>query len=212
MEKLSEKIDKIVLQKSLLKHPFYQKWNEGILTFEALRGYSKEYFTFVKSVPQLLLKIKSYSSESSNNGIEQNISDEIEHISLWKDFAFSLGVKETELESYPGLPKTQLALKKLDELITSLETGSALMYAVEKEIPTISLSKIDGLIKFYDFKPDKSIQYFIRHLDDDVRHCETWKTILNKINEERHHSLKLVANEALDSMNLLLDACLEEYC
>ncbi len=36
---------------SLLKHKFYQMWQEGKLTLDHLAGYSKEYYQLVKNVP-----------------------------------------------------------------------------------------------------------------------------------------------------------------
>ena len=37
-------IEKILEDKSILKHPFYQKWTEGRLTLGELREYSKQYY------------------------------------------------------------------------------------------------------------------------------------------------------------------------
>ena len=35
-------IEKILDEKSILKHPFYQKWNEGKLSLGELQEYSKQ--------------------------------------------------------------------------------------------------------------------------------------------------------------------------
>ena len=43
MSDLIQKIDRIIEERSLLKHPFYQSWSDGKLTRGALAGYSKEY-------------------------------------------------------------------------------------------------------------------------------------------------------------------------
>ena len=43
MNSLIQKIDRIIEERSLLNHPFYQAWSDGKLTHEALAGYSKEY-------------------------------------------------------------------------------------------------------------------------------------------------------------------------
>ena len=40
-----KKIDAMIEERSLLKHPFYQMWSDGKLTQESLAGYSKEYFS-----------------------------------------------------------------------------------------------------------------------------------------------------------------------
>ncbi|MEM4391678.1 MAG: pyrroloquinoline quinone biosynthesis protein PqqC, partial [Candidatus Nitrosotenuis sp.] len=40
MSPLSKKIDAIIEEKSLLKHPFYQMWSDGKLSMSSLAGYS----------------------------------------------------------------------------------------------------------------------------------------------------------------------------
>jgi pyrroloquinoline-quinone synthase len=209
---LIEQIDNIVSQKSLLNHPFYQKWNEGTLSFDALRGYSKEYFLLVESIPNLVSKVSSFSNGAYYRQISENLKEEEEHIPLWMNFANRLGITNEELKEYRGLPKTRRAMENFSNLISSLNSGATAMYAFEKEIPTISQTKIDGLIKFYKFEHDNSIEYFRRHITDDVRHCETWATILEKVTIDEQPELIKVANSTLDSLNLLLDGCVESYC
>ena len=52
-----QKIDEMIEERSLLKHPFYQMWSDGKLTKESLAGYSKEYFQLVKAVPAFMAPI-----------------------------------------------------------------------------------------------------------------------------------------------------------
>ena len=40
MNDLIKKIDQIIEDKSLLKHPFYEMWSDGKLEFKSLIGYS----------------------------------------------------------------------------------------------------------------------------------------------------------------------------
>ncbi|NIP31398.1 MAG: pyrroloquinoline quinone biosynthesis protein PqqC, partial [Candidatus Dadabacteria bacterium] len=47
---LIKRIDEMIEERSLLKHPFYEMWSDGKLTLESLAGYSKEYFQLVKEV------------------------------------------------------------------------------------------------------------------------------------------------------------------
>ena len=51
---ISERIDGLLEQHSLLKHPFYQAWSDGKLEMESLAGYSKEYYQLVKAVPEFM--------------------------------------------------------------------------------------------------------------------------------------------------------------
>ena len=41
MNLVVKKIDQIIEDNSLLKHPFYQMWSDGKLEFESLVGYAK---------------------------------------------------------------------------------------------------------------------------------------------------------------------------
>ena len=61
MNSLTQKIDRIIEERSLLKHPFYQTWSDGKLTREALVGYSKEYYQLVKAVPIFMTQLLDYS-------------------------------------------------------------------------------------------------------------------------------------------------------
>jgi len=61
MSYLIQKIDRIIEERSLLKHPFYQTWSDGKLTREALVGYSKEYYQLVKAEKTKILRMHSLS-------------------------------------------------------------------------------------------------------------------------------------------------------
>ena len=39
-EALCDRIDSLIDERSLLKHPFYTKWQAGKLTLDALKGYA----------------------------------------------------------------------------------------------------------------------------------------------------------------------------
>ena len=41
-EKFVEEVDSTIKKRSLLDHPFYQKWNEGKLTLNELQEYAKQ--------------------------------------------------------------------------------------------------------------------------------------------------------------------------
>ena len=59
---ISERIDGLLEQHSLLKHPFYQAWSDGKLEMESLAGYSKEYYQLVKAVPEFMNPLIEYGS------------------------------------------------------------------------------------------------------------------------------------------------------
>ncbi len=211
MNSLVTRIDELIENHSLLKHQFYIMWNEGILTRESLSGYSKEYFQLVKAVPAFLGTIIEHASHGKNT-IEANQKEESEHIRPWMKFAGSLGVSQKELEEYAGLEKTRQAVSNLSKLMTTFEGGAAAMYALEQEIPKISLSKIDGLRKFYNITSDDAIEYFMLHTEADIRHAALWRRILEKAPVENEEELFTIATKSVSAQNMLLDSCYEAYC
>ena len=212
MNSLSKRIDDLIEEKSLLKHPFYQMWSDGKLSLDSLAGYSKEYFQMVKAVPVFVEAITSFAPESLVAEIKANQAEEAEHIQPWIDFATSLGVEKFDVVNYVGLEKTIHAISELSDLITNLENGAVAMYAFEKEIPKISHTKLEGLEKFYNIAANDATEYFRLHMEADIRHAATWRNIIDAIPQERHNDLISVAEKSLSAQNHLLDSCYENYC
>ena len=212
MNSLVQQIDDIIEEQSLLKHKFYLMWNEGKLSRDSLSGYSKEYFQLVKSVPSFVEAILKKSPNNLRSSIEMNQQEEYEHITPWTKFAGSLGISKDTLEVYNGLDKTKEAVSNLSALMNSFEDGAAAMYALEQEIPKISLSKIDGLRRFYGISDDDAIEYFRIHTEADIRHAALWRKILENVSANKEEELVQIANKSLSAQNLLLDSCYEAYC
>ncbi|MDE1727085.1 MAG: iron-containing redox enzyme family protein [Thaumarchaeota archaeon] len=212
MNSIIQRIDKIIEDQSLLKHKFYVMWNEGKLSLESLSGYSKEYFQLVKSVPSFVGAIMENSQSNLTGTIAANQKEEYEHIEPWTKFAGSLGISREEMQHYTGLDKTRKAVSNLSTLMNSFEGGAAAMYALEQEIPKISLSKIDGLRKFYGVTDDDAIEYFRIHAEADIRHAALWRRVLEKSQAIKEDDLVQIAGESLAAQNLLLDSCYEAYC
>ncbi|RMW39124.1 MAG: pyrroloquinoline quinone biosynthesis protein PqqC [Nitrosopumilus sp.] len=208
---ITKKIDEMIEERSLLKHPFYQAWSDGKLTKESLAGYSKEYFQLVKEVPSFMAPIIQQAPESVVKELVENQQEESDHIKPWIAFAGELGISEEELLSYSGLPKTKQAVSDLNELMDTFEGGACAMYAFEKEIPKISQTKLDGLAEFYGMTSDEATEYFKLHTEADIRHAASWRNILEKSSTD-YDKLIEIAEKSISAQNLLLDSCFEEYC
>ena len=206
-----KKIDEMIEERSLLKHPFYQTWSDGKLTKEALAGYSKEYFQLVKAVPAFMAPIILQAPENVVGELIENQLEESDHIKPWIAFAGELGISEDELTSYTGLAKTRKAVSDLHELMTTFEGGAAAMYAFEKEIPKISQTKLDGLAEFYGMTSHEATEYFKLHTEADIRHAASWRNILEQSTTDENNLIE-IADKSLAAQNLLLDSCYEEYC
>ena len=209
---LVKRIDNMIEQNSLLKHPFYQLWSDGKLTKESLAGYSKEYFQLVKAVPSFMTSIIANAPDSANvSELIQNQQEESNHIKPWIAFAGELGVSEDELSSYRGLSKTCKAVSDLGELMNTFDSGACAMYAFEKEIPKISQTKLDGLAQFYKMTNNDATEYFKLHTEADIRHAASWRFILEKSSLEPNN-LTQIADKSIAAQHLLLDSCYDAYC
>jgi len=211
MNYLIQKIDQMIEEKSLLKHPFYQTWSDGKLTPEALAGYSKEYYQLVKAVPKFMEPLIKESPEIMKGELYSNQQEETSHIELWERFAYAMGISYDELINYEGLKKTNQSISELSSTMTSFESGSAAMYAFEKEIPKISQIKLDGLAEFYGLTSENATEYFKQHTEADIRHAASWQKIIEQ-SSGYDNDIIHAAKKSISSQNLLLDSCFEEYC
>ena len=208
---LVQRIDQIIEERSLLKHPFYEMWSDGKLTQESLAGYSKEYFQLVKAVPEFMAPIIEKAPNSVIAELIENQQEESDHIKPWISFAGELGISEDELISYSGLDKTNKAVSDLDQLMNTYDSGACAMYTFEKEIPKISQTKLDGLSEFYQITNERATEYFKLHTEADIRHAASWRNILEKSNADTSNLVE-VAEKSVSAQNLLLDSCYDEYC
>jgi len=206
-----KRIDEMIEERSLLKHPFYQMWSDGKLTQESLAGYSKEYFQLVKAVPFFMTPIIEKAPNSVISELIANQQEESDHVKPWISFAGELGVSEDELIPYTGLTKTRKAVSDLNELMNTFEGGACAMYAFEKEIPKISQTKLDGLAEFYGMTSNEATEYFKLHTEADIRHAALWRNILEKSSTDSNNLIE-IAEKSISAQNLLLDSCYDEYC
>ena len=206
-----KRIDEMIEERSLLKHPFYEMWSDGKLTIESLAGYSKEYFQLVKTVPSFMTSIIEKAPKSVIGELIDNQQEETDHIQPWIKFAGELGISEEELIKYGGLKKTKKAVSDLSELMNTYEGGSCAMYAFEKEIPKISQIKLDGMEKFYGMSSDDATEYFKLHTEADIRHTAAWRNILENVSTNTDDLIQ-IADKSISAQNLLLDSCYECYC
>ena len=208
---LIKRIDEMIEERSLLKHPFYQMWSDGKLTLDSLSGYSKEYFQLVKAVPSFMTPIIEKAPNSVISELIDNQQEEYIHIKSWIKFAGVMGVSEYELIHYEGLEKTRKSVLELSELMNTYEGGACAMYAFEKEIPKISQTKLDGLADFYGISNEEATEYFKLHTEADIRHAASWRTILEKTSTDSNNLIQ-IADKSISAQNLLLDSCYEAYC
>ena len=211
MNSLIQNLDRIIEERSLLKHPFYQTWSDGKLTHDALVGYSKEYYQLVKVVPIFMTQLMDHVPATMYDEFDFNQQEEYSHISLWERFASGLGISRKELLECEGLYKTNHAISGMHSLMSSFVGGSAAMYALEKEIPKISQTKLEGLAEFYGLTNEDVTKYFKEHMEADIRHTASWQKIIEGFSGYDQEIIN-ATESSVTCQNLLLDSCFEEYC
>jgi len=213
MSRLVDLIDVEIQNRSLLKHPFYQKWSNGELTLDHLQGYSKEYSQLVNAIPKMVENVVLLTTDKKTHFvIAENQKEESEHIELWAKFAGALGVSKNVLSTYGGSIDTNLAISKLIKLTSgSFEEAVCAMYAYEMELPKISRSKIDGLKGFYNITGSDATEYFRTHEEVDVRHAQLWRRLINDTPKSKHDLALKAAIRSLEAQNDLLDAVCSQY-
>jgi len=211
MNSLIQNLDRIIEERSLLKHPFYQTWSDGKLTHDALVGYSKEYYQLVKAVPIFMTQLMDHVPATMYDEFDFNQQEEYSHISLWERFASGLGISRKELLECEGLYKTNHAISGMHSLMSSFVGGSAAMYALEKEIPKISQTKLEGLAEFYGLTNEDVTKYFKEHMEADIRHTASWQKIIEGFSGYDQEIIN-ATESSVTCQNLLLDSCFEEYC
>lgn len=198
-------LDSLIASRSLLKHPFYVKWSAGELTLKDLQIYAKEYFHLVDRIPGIVERVgKRVKDPAFRAKIDENMREEQEHVELWKRFAKSLGINESELVSYEPSPTVVNAVRQLEEVAEQgLEEGIVAMYALECELPKIAATKKQGLCDFYDLTSDDAHIYFDEHLKEE-KHLEVWRSM-----EVSQEAADAAAGLSLDAQNAVLDGVCE---
>jgi len=212
---LLAKIDAAIAEKNLLKHPFYQDWQMGKLSREALQLYAAQYYRHVDAFPKHLRVLAARTAGPIRSVVLENLEEEENpfraHPKLWRDFAAAVGVSEDDITSCPALPGTQTVVETFREIVGDRTVAEAIaaLYAYEAQVPEIATAKIEGLKKFYGVKSQEGLAYFEVHEEADKAHRAAWRNWLLEHAEGSDDEILATTNEALDSLWGLLDAV---YC
>jgi len=130
IEKLNTTLDTLFL----LKHPYYQAWNDGQLRLEDLQLYAQEYYHHVAAFPRYISQIHTHCEDiQARQILLGNLREEEEgpnnHPALWKNFAHGLGVKAELDTQTPALESTKHLVQGFFNLVkTDYATGLGSIY------------------------------------------------------------------------------------
>jgi len=210
---LLSRLDAAIAEKNLLKHPFYQDWQAGKLSRQALQLYAAQYYRHVEAFPKHLRVLAARTEGPLRDTVMENLAEEenptAPHPKLWRDFAAAVGVGEDDITCCPALPGTQAVVATFREICGDRTVAEAVaaLYAYEAQVPEIAGTKIDGLRKFYGVEKPTALAYFTVHEEADKAHREAWRNWLNEHSDaSSNDEVVATANEALTALWGALDA------
>lgn len=209
---LESRINAVLEEKSLLKHPFYTEWTKGVLSRERLQEYARQYYHFEVAFPRFLSAIHTRTeSPAIRQLILDNLWDEEHgernHPVLWLEFAAALGLSAHEVKHAEIRPETAALIAHFNETSRTAPVAEAMatLFAYEGQVPAIAWQKIKGLTEHFGFQP-KQFEFFSVHLVADIAHAGAeMEAIRNSSNDEDAvvHSVEV----ACDRLLAFLDGC-----
>ena len=197
-----------IADRHVLQHPFYQAWNAGTLTREALQDYAAQYYQHVAAFPAYLSAVHSHTPDKHARKILlQNLVDEEagspNHPDLWMQFAEGMGADSTTVENTPAQPETQALVDTFRDICCNgnFTDGIAALYAYESQIPEVAATKIAGLKAHYGVTEETTLRYFTVHIAADEVHRAQEKSLLAS-----HITTEAQAQSALHSADRALEA------
>jgi pyrroloquinoline-quinone synthase len=187
MKTILDAIDEKIAGRHLLTHPFYLAWTRGELSRETLADYAGQYYRHVAAFPTYLSALHARCDDQTiRQHLLQNLIDEEagepNHPQLWRIFATSLGISSEQLDQIETWPETATLIATFREICRegNLAQGLAALYSYESQIPAVSESKIDGLIRHYNFTEPESYRYFTVHIEADKEHSAVERKLLGE--------------------------------
>ncbi len=174
---LMDRIDALIAERHLLKHPFYTKWQAGTLTREELQDYAQQYYAFEATFPRLLSALHTRSDRPDvRQSLLDNLWDEehgeVNHAEMWLRFAEGIGADRKSVQGADHNAGTRALLDTYWASVTDgpIAAGIAALYAYEGQVPEVATEKIRGLVEQYGIDDPRTLAFFTVHSTLDVEH------------------------------------------
>jgi pyrroloquinoline-quinone synthase len=217
---ICDHIDQLVAARSLLKHPFYQTWQAGELTLDALRGYACQYYHHVLAFPKYVSGTHANCDDlADRQELLENLVEEEQgpanHPELWLQFGEALGLTREEMINSQPLPETK-ALDATFKRITKdapFVSGISALYAYESQVPEIAGTKMDGLKRFYGISDANGLRFFVVHHSLDVEHSKVTRNMVGRYvrTEDERAQATSAVEDATEALWSFLDGVHREY-
>ena len=203
----------------MLTHPFYQAWEEGALTKDALRAYARQYFHHVEAFPRAVSAVHANCPDAKGRRLlAENLAEEEglgegknDHASLWLDFAAGLGADEAEVRAVSVNVETQSLIDTFRKLSRqSYASGLGALYAYESQLPAIAKTKIEGLVARYDVSEPRALKFFEVHEVADIEHSDVCRELLDALPEGERGEAHAAACELAEALRGFLSGMQRE--
>jgi pyrroloquinoline-quinone synthase len=203
-----DSIDRQIVAKHLLTHPFYLAWTRGELSVAALADYARQYYHHVAAFPTYLSAVHARCDhQPTRRQLLDNLIDEEagspNHPELWLQFAESLGVSKADAQSTEQWTETSNLIGTFRSVCSEGTTaeGLAALYAYESQIPAVSESKIKGLVENYNMTEPRSYEYFTVHVEADREHAAAERQMLSEhITDDNAASTSTAVDRILNAL------------
>lgn len=160
-----------LVDRQLLDHPFYRRWEAGTLQPGELGDYAAQYRYFEASLPGILRTLLGRLEPGpAAELVERNLSDEESnpepHVALFAAFASAVGAGDAA----PSDATRRLLTTYQDLIESSAAEGLAALVAYEMQAPSIAASKAAGLRRHYEVNADGTLFWDI-HATMDQDHA-----------------------------------------
>ncbi|MEO8458388.1 MAG: CADD family putative folate metabolism protein [Chloroflexota bacterium] len=218
---LCDRIDAIIAEKSILKHPFYTRWQAGEMTMDELKGYTCQYYNHVLNFPRYVSGTHANCDNlADRQELLENLQEEEEgpnnHPELWLKFGEAIGLNREDMTDATPLPETN----QIHETFTRITkdspfvAGIAALYAYESQVPEVASTKMEGLKQHYGVKSPDGLRFFVVHHSLDVEHSAVTRNMVARYAETTpgaKETATRAVEEACDALWGFLDGCYREY-
>ncbi len=148
--------DQAICGRRLLQHPYYQRWQKGLLTIGELGVYAEQYRHVERCLPDVLAATAERLGEGVAGGlVRANLHDEESrprpHSELFEGFAAAVGASEQA----GATTATQELVALYDNAASSGPIAAlAVIGAYELQAAEVAATKADSLRRRYGLGPD----------------------------------------------------------
>jgi pyrroloquinoline-quinone synthase len=214
-------LDATIARHDMLTHPFYQAWSEGTLSRESIARYAEQYYAHVAAFPTYVSAVHSHCDDiETRQMLLENLLEEERgvdnHPDLWMRFAEGIGTTRDAVRGAKLLQETAESVARMRVLSGHIDyrAGLAALYAYESQIPAVSLTKREGLARFYGISDERTVQFFRVHEEADIIHRQVERDVLAGSCRDRASQDRVLraADEAAQALWYFLDGVHRALC